>query len=114
MADDVVEKIEVPAHNKDCENCLDRALHIAAVHKAAQMLSGNIHLVKTSVDDLTQKQQLLSDRIDALEHYKRDAETAAAVSQVWLKVVTGIGAGVVAVIYWWISKVQNHLDTFGK
>lgn len=109
----IVEKAEIPLHNKECDSCLIKSIDSQNQRRALQALSEGQKKLQGTADNIARCVQGLDTRLEALEQYKRDAETAATVSKVWLQVLTGVGAGVAAICIWWIQNVQKHIDQFG-
>lgn len=111
--DDIIEKIVLPTHNKDCEGCLERALHISAIHKAAQMLSGSIHLVKESIEELAKQQQLLIERISLLEDLHNKEAIVLQADKKWMRRIFAVllaSGGLLG----WIAKVLWDHFAMGK
>ena len=49
--EEVVERVEIPVHNRECDNCLGNALRIQAVGRAAQTLAGTDHVLRKLITD---------------------------------------------------------------
>lgn len=110
---DIIEEVEIPPHNKDCEHCLRTQLKVKAFNKGVQTLAGTDHLLHTANKDMLQAINEHDKRISALEKSLEAAKVAAEVSKMWWNVVTAFGGAILLGLLWWISNVQKHVETFG-